>query len=295
MGEALAIGHDVEAAQQQFNAPRAKSERRAAREALEEAQRAKATADDAIAQARQRVAREEDADAAAASLTLLVEHGERLGLHNEHCPLCAAHRTSPEFAAGLAAARRRIASLASGVQRARDELALVATNVRQPTDALAAAGARVAAYEEEEVRLRARQQAQVDFYDRSRLPHAFINNSAGLEQEIAAERNRLIELERALFVLEASQFVSRVASIESSIASLRDDQEKLADTMRKSQAALTVARDIERSVRRVSAEIVDERLAQISPLLNELYQRLRPHAEWKTIDYSIRGDVRRIP
>jgi DNA repair exonuclease SbcCD ATPase subunit len=44
----------------------------------------------------------------------------------------------------------------------------------------------------------------------------------------------------------------------------------------------------------VSAEIIDERLAQISPLLNELYQRLRPHADWKTIDYSIRGDVRRF-
>jgi DNA repair exonuclease SbcCD ATPase subunit len=29
-------------------------------------------------------------------------------------------------------------------------------------------------------------------------------------------------------------------------------------------------------------------------LLNELYQRLRPHADWRTIDYSIRGDVRRF-
>jgi ABC-type taurine transport system ATPase subunit len=35
-------------------------------------------------------------------------------------------------------------------------------------------------------------------------------------------------------------------------------------------------------------------LARISPLLNELYQRLRPHANWRTIDYSIRGDVRRF-
>ena len=59
-------------------------------------------------------------------------------------------------------------------------------------------------------------------------------------------------------------------------------------------AAVTSAREIERSVKRVSAEIIDERLAQISPMLNELYQRLRPHADWRTIDYSIRGDVKRF-
>ncbi|MBY0144216.1 chromosome segregation protein SMC, partial [Methylorubrum populi] len=28
--------------------------------------------------------------------------------------------------------------------------------------------------------------------------------------------------------------------------------------------------------------------------LNELYQRLRPHSEWRTIDYGIRGDVKRF-
>jgi chromosome segregation protein len=32
----------------------------------------------------------------------------------------------------------------------------------------------------------------------------------------------------------------------------------------------------------------------MSPLLNELYQRLRPHLNWREIEYSIRGDVRRF-
>ncbi len=55
------------------------------------------------------------------------------------------------------------------------------------------------------------------------------------------------------------------------------------------------AREIERAVRRVGAEIIDERLSAISPLLNELYQRLRLHASQRcTIDYRIRGDVRRF-
>ena len=51
---------------------------------------------------------------------------------------------------------------------------------------------------------------------------------------------------------------------------------------------------MERSVRRVGAEITDERLAEISPLLNELYQRLRPHTDWRTIHYRIRGEIRKF-
>lgn len=60
------------------------------------------------------------------------------------------------------------------------------------------------------------------------------------------------------------------------------------------QTAVALARSMEHGVRRTSAEIIDERLALISPLLNELYQRLRPHADWRSIEYSVRGDVRRF-
>lgn len=42
------------------------------------------------------------------------------------------------------------------------------------------------------------------------------------------------------------------------------------------------------------SEISDERLFKISPLLNELYQRLRPHPDWDSIDYNIRGDVQKF-
>ena len=294
MGEALAIGQETEALRKLFNTPEAVSERLTANEALEQARSAKIQADVTIATAEDRVSREEDADAIAAALTHLVEDGERLGLHDGHCPLCAARRTDKEFASGLEAARRRIGSLSSGVQNARNELKLAQENARLLAEALRAAEARVARHAADEGALRAREEAQVEIFDRAGLPHTLISDPKGLEEHIATERNRLIDLERALLVLEASQFVSRVASIESNIVSLREEQERCAERMRKSQAALSAARNIERSVKRVSAEIIDERLAQISPLLNELYQRLRPHAEWKTIDYSIRGDVRRF-
>src|SRR5690606_720329 len=108
IAEAIEDGRELLTLQQTFNAPEAVSARQAAIAELNAARQAKDIALEAVTAAEALLAREEDADAVAASLAMLVEHGERLGVHDEHCPLCAAHRTSEEFAAGLAAARRRI-------------------------------------------------------------------------------------------------------------------------------------------------------------------------------------------
>jgi len=293
-GDAVQQGREIAALRQAFETPAALARREAARLALANAATAKTEAEQVIAQAEQRVLREEQADAIAASLTLLVEHGERLGLHDDHCPLCAAARTSQEFEAGLMAVRARIATLASGVADARQALSVARANARRPFEDYTLAEAEIAAIAQEEARLVAREQAHVELFSQHGLDHRFVRDPDGLERELAAERDRLIDLERALLTLEASQVVSKIATLEDRIASLRTEIDKAADLMSRSQAAVAAARAIERAVKRVSAEIIDERLAQISPLLNELYQRLRPHADWRTIDYSIRGDVRRF-
>ncbi|WP_413729452.1 AAA family ATPase [Sodalis sp. RH22] len=294
MGEALQLGREVASAQAAYNTPEAIVAREAASRVHEAAQREHQAVQQAVSEAEQRLAREEEMDAIAASLSLLVEHGEHLGLHEDHCPLCAAYRTPDEFTAGLAATRRRIASLASGVQAARNDLAIAKENARLHSLTFQTATATVQTHADELRRLREQEATHVDFYNQWGLEHSFIQYPDSLEQAISLERDRLINLERALLVLEASHAVSRISSIESSISALRAEIEKLAQAVNQSQNAVTAAHEIERSVRRVSAEIIDERLAQISPLLNELYQRLRPHTDWRTIDYSIRGDVRRF-
>jgi DNA repair exonuclease SbcCD ATPase subunit len=294
MGDALQLGRGVASAQAAYSAEEAVAARASASATHEALQREHQAAQQAVSEAEQRLVREEEMDSIAASLSLLVEHGERLGLHDDHCPLCAAHRTSDEFAAGLAAARRRITSLASGVQAAREALAIAKENERHSSLIFQAAAIAVQTHADELRRLREQEAAHVDFYNQWGLELRFIQDPDGLEQAISSERDRLIDLERALFVLEASQAVSQMSSIESNISALRAEIEKLAQAVSQSQNAVIAAREIERSIRRVSAEIIDERLAQISPLLNELYQRLRPHTDWRTIDYSIRGDVRRF-
>lgn len=47
-------------------------------------------------------------------------------------------------------------------------------------------------------------------------------------------------------------------------------------------------------VERVAGELIEERLAELSPLLTELYTRLKPHVDWTTVSYVTRGDVRRF-
>ncbi|HDT5862761.1 TPA: AAA family ATPase [Aeromonas hydrophila subsp. hydrophila] len=294
MGEALQLGQEVASAQAAYTTPEAIEDRETASRAHEAAQREHQAAQQAVSEAKQRLEREEEIDAIAASLSLLVEHGERLGLHEEHCPLCAAYRTPDEFSSGVDAARRRITSLASGVQAAHDALTIAKENARLSSLTLQAATAVLETHAEKLRQLRSQEESHVSFYEDWALDFRLINDPYGLEQAISSERDQLIDLERALIVLEASQAVSQMSSIESNISVLRAEVEKLAHTVSQSQAAVAAAREIERSVKRVSAEIIDERLAQISPLLNELYQRLRPHADWHTIDYSIRGDVRRF-
>lgn len=294
MSEALRLGRDITLAQAAYNAPDAAANRKELIAAKESAQREYQSAMQAVSAAEQSLVREEEMDVIAASLSSLVEHGERLGLHRDHCPLCAAYRSSEEFAAGLAIARQRITSLASGVQAARDELVTAKDHARQSRVVLETKAAAVQVHADELRRTQQQEEALSEFYARWKLDQRFISDPDGLEQTISLERDRLIDIERAILVLEASQAVSRMSSIESNILTIRAEIETLAQAVSHSQNAVAAAREIERSVKRVSAEIIDERLAQLSPLLNELYQRLRPHTDWRTIDYSIRGDIRRF-
>lgn len=291
---ALETGRRLLARRSAFDAPDAVSARQAVLRAYEEAKEARSIANEAAEAAASLLSREEEVNAIAASLAILVEHGERLGLHDEHCPLCAAQRSSAEFSAGVATAKRRVSELGSGIEEARWRMNAANDAAREAAMSFALIEQDVIGHRAEEKALRHEEASYAEFFEREGIDVRFLFDPIGFETYLASEHDRMINLERALNVLEASQSVARMASIEKSIEGLREEMDKLADAVSQSQTAAADARKIERSVKRVSAEIIDERLAQISPLLNELYQRLRPHADWRTIDYSIRGDVKRF-
>lgn len=287
-------GHEIAAHQMAFNSPAEVASRERANAALETAQsnvdRLKAELD--VAQRAYDL--EATANEIAASLSILVEHGEALGLHDEHCPLCAATRTNAEFAAGIESARARIDQLAGGVNLARNHLASVRQATNQAEGRLAEAQTVWDAIEQQSRTLRAREEAHIEIFERYGLNPVNAANPDALDREALAESEQLVELERALNSLAASRAVDALTSVDARVALFRRQADTVADELARAQSAVESAKSLEKSVRRSAGEIVDERLASISPLLNEIYQRLRPHANWRSIEYSIRGDVRRF-
>lgn len=294
VGDLVSLGRDILARRRALEAPEAVAKRGEAQQRLAAAARTKEDAERVAADANKALELEERSNDIAASLAALIEHGERLGRHEAHCPLCAAERTNEEFAAGLSLARQRMQVLASSVTSARQAAAMAREAAVRSSVDFEQVLVEWAAIESELTRQAAREQEHIEIFQRNSLDFRFVQEPEGLEQYLNAERDRLIDLERALFTMEASQSVSKVASLEEQIAVLRQQSEKAASAVESSEKALAVAKAIDRGVRSIAGEIIDERLAQISPLLNELYQRLRPHFDWRSIEYSIRGDVRRF-
>jgi chromosome segregation protein len=248
-----------------------------------------------LLQTRERLSTAQEADALAASLSLLIEHGERVGLDHDRCPLCDALRTEEEFREGLAHARTRLDALGSIVEAARHAFEAAEQEATASREALDSAESKLADLTSREQQLRQREAAYIALLAAIGLVEiSLVREPDKLEAWFENERNRLIELERAILTLEASQSVQVISDLEERLATLRREVDAAADRVTRAQAAVSLAKNLERGVRRASAEIVDERLALISPLLSELYQRLRPHADWRTIEYSIRGDVRRF-
>jgi chromosome segregation protein len=294
IGEAILQGREVLSLRRALETPEAVAKRAEAQQRLAAATRSKEDAERVVAEANKVLELEERGNDIAASLAAIIEHGERLGRHDAHCPLCAAERTDEEFSTGLLLARQRMEVLASGVAAARHQAAAAREAAARSFADFEQARAAWEEMESELTRQTALEHAHVEIFNRNSLDFRFVQDLDGLEQYLNAERDRLIDLERALLTLEVSQSVSKTASLEEQIAVLRQESERAASAIESSEKALAVAKTIDRSVRSISGEIMDERLAQISPLLNELYQRLRPHFDWRSIEYSIRGDVRRF-
>lgn len=294
LNQAAFESRELAAAQLRFNAPAEVARREQVRAdfSAAEATRLQAQARFDLAQRAYEI--EAAANDVAASLAVLVEHGETLGLHDEHCPLCAAARTQLEFESGLARARSRIDKLASGINAAKDALA----NAREELAKAEAEAEQLrgiwADFEGIERNLQDREAARLEVFATYGLNPEGAKDPATLERAAASEREELVELERALNALEASRAVGLLSSVQARVSVMRTQADSAADALARAQGAVTAAKALEKSVRRSASEVIDERLARISPLLNEIYQRLRPHANWRSIEYSIRGDVRRF-
>lgn len=237
--------------------------------------------------------RERDANEMAAALASLLRLGTRVGLVDGHCPLCDTELNDLRFEAGIHAAERRLGNAAKALRvadaslsRARQRASELARNIGELELAINAAKTERLQCLEREQKIR------------TLLVEQGIE-ALTLSAEVVSERvdvlsSGLLQLERSLRLLELSQSVARVSEVEAELLEARKSAEIAEATYAKATRATVTARELEHTVNRASNEILDERLAELSPLLSELYQRLRPHNDWRNIEYRLRGDIRRF-
>lgn len=232
-----------------------------------------------------------EADVFATRMVALLDHGEDIGLHDGNCPLCGAAQSDAEFADAIANARARLSKQGEEASAAAKRLVEAQQATKQVSDQLEAA-------KELLVELQARKSRAADQLQESQS--IFDDNELQADSrapEIARERVAQFQedaarLEHALFILEASGAHDRVTALETEATKLRaaveEESQRLADANR----AVEAAKEIEKATKSVANQILTEQFDTVLPLLKELYQRLRPHAEWSEIETDFGGTVR---
>jgi len=274
-----------------FNSAESQREIELAGLALESARKAKPLADEGLALALRLDAAERANDEYATHMSAIIEHGAALGLHDGHCPLCDAVRSSEDFSKAISAARERLADHGVRLAKTAEALAKARASADEAGRSLAAAQSRYSALESRREAVATKVKEVQETYVR----HGFdapVNDAKAAQLLLFAQRENLVRLERALSVLEASNAIDRVKTLEGRIAALRERSDQEAAKLVMSEKAVESARQIDASAKAVANQILTEQFDTVMPLLKELYRRLRPHADWAEIESDFGGKVR---
>jgi DNA repair exonuclease SbcCD ATPase subunit len=255
------------------------------RDALQTSLNAAREKRDAIKIAR---AEQETGAPALTSLALLREHGGKLGLQYGKCPLCGSVVTPQEFQAHLKTldeivhrGSETLASLIREDSQVDREYELSRLNLNKVSTALSEARS-----------LGETLKTQLDALEKEAELAGTRLDAALLVGEIQKCGNTVASLNEDLMVVEAYSAIHRVTELTELLKGAQqsaESAEKQLSTILRAQTTTQVVAD---AAKRVSNEIVRERLAFLKPLFLELCDRIRPHSEWPDIDFLLRGDVR---
>ncbi len=217
----------------------------------------------------------------------LVNLGRSLDLRDGHCPLCESEISHSQFEHGLEAALT--------VARQLDSQAVDQAEKERARDAAKAALASAEEAHWAAILQRDAAKATLDGFDK-RLEAASLAD-ASLEE---VER-RISTLKAEQQAIAADLRLIDTISLDRAISRATEDREAAKDRVVRAEERLgrarlaeTRAKAIYDATRRAAAETLDQRLERVLPLMSELYKRLRPHAFWSDIEYSVRGDVQRF-
>ena len=218
--------------------------------------------------------------------------GSHVGLLDNRCPLCAAEHDEDSFAAGVA----RMLRTMDEIDAAASAAAAAAVQQREELDAaehkIERAQAKADEIGEEVKRLKAQLSRRIDLMKRFGL-----GGDTDLDEATQLLGRLRKELATARHALKILNTLGRNVQLERAAAALEEARFRLSraqDRAGKSRRAEALASALHDAARRAASETLDLRLQRVLPLISELYGRLRPHPVWQSIDYSIRGDLRRF-
>lgn len=112
-----------------------------------------------------------------------------------------------------------------------------------------------------------------------------------LEREINERRQLRTELDEKVSDVEASLALENIENLQEE---LDEVQQKLEDTRKEHQRTRKreeQADKVRKRVKREEEQVYKDRIRKLTPLLTELYSRLRPHVDWKNLETKVRGKI----
>lgn len=261
------------------------------RSATDAAREMKAKADANLAAAHAELGPDEPSNGVAQQakdVALLVELGRKIGLRDDHCPLCAQSITKEDFAKSL----ERAISYANDLnaqavlydrrkrthKEAEDRVVMAVSQVKKAEAALVDT------------------EAVANEYARQLVAAKLPNNLevTGLQERLQVLQNEVDAAQNDIRIVETLKFNLELRNAHEGEGEAKKAYVRAQDKLGLTRRAEAYAQALHDAARRAAGETLNRRLERVLPLMAELYQRMRPHPMWVDIDYKIRGDVRRF-
>lgn len=229
-----------------------------------------------------------------AAMEALSRDAHEVGLREGRCPVCRSTVSLAVLEDGLADLRVEVDKKSIELREAGEVL----ERIRSATEAIRKEGA---LKRSELSRIEA--DAEVFEADAQRLAEMAAGagisadvalSRASVDSELSVVRRSLGVIQHALATVEAETDTGRLADLERTVVAVQQECDDLSARQTKVEAARERGKSASKTIRRVAGEVLEDKLVSLAPLLSDLYLRIRPHANWRDVQYRLRGDVRRF-
>lgn len=230
------------------------------------------------------------------ALAQLHEHGSQLGLQDGSCPLCRTDQSEVHYRQSLEVLRKELDKRnvsAAELMASKREISSRIAKVKSEEAGLSTVL---------EARKQSRQRAERAWLNAKEIADKH-SLEIGSPEEVQADailkrltelRTHSSDLAKHLATLGASVSRNQIGALEDEITGAKKELVAAERTLQKAEQSQSSAKAAYDVIRRMKGELIDERLAELQPLLLDLYQRLRPHIDWQEMRCMLRGDVQKM-